>query len=59
MADDSTVYKVLHKIKDIIGIKKQDDIKILNETDNKLSDDITLKTVIILITCVTTDDGKI
>lgn len=59
MVDDSTVYKVLHKIKDIIGIKKQDDIKILNETDNKLSDYITLKTVIILITCVTTDDGKI
>ena len=59
MVDDSTVYKVLHKIKDIIGIKKQGDIKILNETDNKLSDDITLKTVIILITCVTTDDGKI
>ena len=35
--------KVLSKIKEIIGIKNFDDIKILMDADDKLPDDITLK----------------
>ena len=40
--------KVIHKIKEIIGIEKFDDTKVLIETDYKLPDDITLKNVVIL-----------
>ena len=49
--DDYTLDKVLDKIKRI-GIEKLEDTKILIDTDNKLSDDITLKNVVILMTCV-------
>ena len=42
MVDDYTLDKVLDKIKRI-GIKKLEDIKILIDTDDKLTDNITLK----------------
>ena len=50
MIDDYMVHKVLDKTKEIIGIKKFDDTKILINTDDKLSHDITLKRVVILLT---------
>ena len=40
MIDDSVPNKVLDKTKEIIGIEKFDDIKILIDTDDKLPDDI-------------------
>ena len=50
--------KILDEIKDIIGIEKFDNTKILIETDDKLPFNITLKNVLTLITCVIKDDGK-
>ena len=55
MVDDYIVDKVLDKIKEIIGIEKFDDTRILIDTDDKLSDDITFKKVVILMTCVKKD----
>ena len=48
--------KVLDKIKEIIGIEKFDDTKILID---KLPNEITLKNVVILIACVIKDDSKL
>ena len=50
--------KVLDKTKEIIGIKKFVDTKILIDTDDKLQDDITLKNALILIRGVMRDDDK-
>ena len=50
MVDDYMINKVLDTINGIIGIEKIDDTKILMNTDDKLSDDITLKRVMILMT---------
>ena len=47
--DDYVVYKVLEKNKEVIGIKEIDDTQILISMNNKLSDDITLKRVVILM----------
>ena len=52
IVDDYTLDKVLDKIKMIISIEEFNDTKILVETDDKLSDDVTLKIVALLITCV-------
>ena len=49
----------MDKNKEIIGIEKFGDSKILIDTDDKLSHDITLKNVGILITCVIKDGDKI
>ena len=56
MVNDCKLDKVLDKIRKTIGIVKPDDT--LNETDDKLPDYITLKNVVILITCVMKDDDK-
>ena len=40
------------KIKESIDKEKYDDAKILIDTDDKLPNDITLKNVVILITCI-------
>ena len=50
--------KEFDKIKQTIGIVKLDDTKIVIDTDDKLSNYITLKNVVILITCVIKDDAK-
>ena len=42
----------------VIGIEKFDEAKILIETDDKFLDEVTLKTVVVLISCVIKDDGK-
>ena len=55
---DNVLDKVLHKIKKIIEIEKFDDSKILIDTDDKLSDDVTLKYVVKLVTCVIKDGDK-
>ena len=59
MVDDYMTDKVLEKIKEIIGLEKFDDTKILIDTDDKLPDNITLKYIVILITCVIKDDDKL
>ena len=43
--------KLLGKIKEIIGIEKFEDSKIWINTDNKLSDEVILKSVAILMNC--------
>ena len=58
MVDGNILDKVLDKIKNIIGIEKFDDAKILIETDGKLPDDITIKNFVILITWIIKDDGN-
>ena len=58
MVDDYMLNKVLEKIKEIISIKEFDDTKILIDADNKLPDDITLKSVVTLMVYVAKDDGK-
>ena len=56
--DDYMLDKVLDRIKYIMGIKRFDDSKILIDADDKLPDNITLRHVVILMTCVTKNDGK-
>lgn len=41
-----------------MGIEKFDNSNILNDTDDKLPDDINLKDVMILMTCIIKDNGK-
>ena len=50
--------KILGKIKDLISPEKSVDTKILIDTFNKLPDDITLKKVVVLMTCVINDGNK-
>ena len=42
MVDDFMLNKVLCKITEVIGIVKFDDTKVFTDTDNKVSDNITL-----------------
>ena len=58
MIDDYMVDKVLDKIKEIVGIEKIDDTKILINTEDNVSNQITSKNVAILLTCATKDDNK-
>ena len=58
MADEYVLDKVLDNIKEIIGIEKFDDTEILMNTDDKLTNDITFKNVVILVTCVIKGDDK-
>ena len=46
---DNILDKVLDKIKEITGIEKLDDVKILIDRDNRIADDFPLKNVINLI----------
>ena len=46
------------KIIKIIVVEKFDDTKMLIKTDNKLPDEIILKNVVILITCVIKNGDK-
>ena len=56
--DDYMLNKVLDRINNIMGIKRFDNSKILIDTDDKLPDNITLRYVVILMTCVTKNYGK-
>ena len=51
MVDDYMLHKLLDNIKEMIGIGKFDDTNILIDMDDKLPNDITLKNVVILMTC--------
>ena len=48
--------KVLDKIKEIIGIAKLGDSKILIDTDHELQDNITFRNVILMIRIIKDDD---
>ena len=58
MVDDYMLDKVLDKNKEIKGIGKFDNAKILSDTDDKQQNYITLKNVEILITGIIKDDIK-
>ena len=58
MVDDYMVDKVLDKVKEIIGIEKIDDTKILIITDDQLSHNIILNRFAILLTCFMRDGNK-
>ena len=53
MVDDYMLDNVLAKITEIIGIEKFDDTMTLIDTEYKLLHEITLKNVMIVMTCVT------
>ena len=55
MVNDYMLDKILDKIKETISIVKCDDTILIN-TDDKFPDYITLKNVVILITCVIQDN---
>ena len=59
MVHNNILDKVLDKIKKIIGYEKFDDTKFFIDTDDKLSDNVTLKNVVMLITCVIKNDDNI
>ena len=52
MFDGYTLDKVLNKIKTIIGIEIFYDAKVLIDTNDKLLDEVTLKSSVILITSI-------
>ena len=53
MVDDYMLDNVLAKITEIIGIEKFDDTMTLIDREYKLLHEITLKNVVIVMTCVT------
>ena len=59
MFDDDLLHELLDMIKKIISTKTFYDIKILIETDNKLSDDITSEILVTVTSCVIKDNDKI
>ena len=59
MIDDYMLNKVLNKIKEIIGTEKFDNTNTLIDTDDQLSNYICFKKVVILMTCVIKNDGKL
>ena len=52
MVDEYILEHVLDKSKEIKGIEKLDDTKILIDIDDTLGDEITLKNVVIIISCI-------
>ena len=57
--DESVLDKVSYKFKNIMDIEKLHDTKNLIGTDDKLPNDITLKNVKTLITCVIKNGDKL
>ena len=58
IVNDHILDKVLDGIKQVTGIENFDNTKILIDTYEKLSEDITFKNVVIFMTCVIKDDNK-
>ena len=58
MVDNYKLDEILDRIKEIIGIEKFDDTKILVDKDDKLPDDVTKNMLKYLVTCIIKDDGK-
>ena len=55
MVDDYMLDKVLHKTKET---EKFDNSKIVIDTNDKSLDAVTLKSVVMLMTCVIKNDGE-
>ena len=55
---DHMLDKVFDKIEELVGIEIFDDTKVLIDTNDKLPDDITLKDVVVLMTCFIKDGDK-
>ena len=58
MVDNYKLDEVLDRIKEIIGIEKFDNTKILVDKDDKLPDDVTKNMLKYLMTFIIKDDGK-
>ena len=58
MFNDYILDKVLGKTEEMIGTEKFDNTNVFIDADDKLWNDIILKYILILITCVITDDNK-
>ena len=58
MFNDYILDKVLGKTEEMIGTEKFDNTNIFIDANDKLWNDIILKDIVILITCVITDDNK-
>ena len=58
MVDNYKLDEVLDRIKEIIGIEKFDNTKILVDKDDKLPDDVTKNMLKYLVTFIIKDDGK-
>ena len=58
MFNDYILDKVLGKTEEMIGTEKFDNTNIFIDANDKLWNDIILKYIVILITCVITDDNK-
>ena len=58
IVDDYTLDLVLDRTKESIVIIKFDDTKTLIDTYGRFPDYITLKNIVILITCIINDDGE-
>ena len=58
MVDNYKLDEVLDRIKEIIGIEKFDNTKILVDKDDKLPDDVTKNMLKYLMTFIITDDDK-
>ena len=58
IVDDNILDKLLDIIKKIISTEKFDDTKTLIETNDILPDVITLKNIVILITCIIKNNDK-
>ena len=52
MVDEYILEHVLDKSKEIKGIGKFDDTKILVDIDDTLGNEITLKNVVIIVSCI-------
>lgn len=52
MVDEYILEHVLDKSKEIKGIGKLDDTKILVDIDDTLGNEITLKNVVIIVSCI-------
>ena len=59
MVDDYMIDEVLDKIKESRGIEKLDNTRLLIDTNENLPNDITLKILVILMTCVIKNDDKL
>ena len=58
MVGDYMLDKILEKIKEIIGVEKLNNTKILIDRDDRLTDNITLENFVILMTCFIKDNDR-
>ena len=56
--DGYVLDNILGNIKEMVGIEKFDDSKIMTVTDDKLQDDITLKNAVTFMACIIKDNSR-